>query len=60
MFIQTEVTPNPATIKFLPGNTVLASGTADFPSKSTSEKSPLAVRIFENEGVEGVSSGLTS
>ena len=54
MFIQTEVTPNPATLKFLPGNTVLESGTADFPSKSTSEKSPLAVRIFENEGVEGV------
>ena len=54
MFIQTEVTPNPATLKFLPGNTVLESGTADFPNKSTSEKSPLAVRIFENEGVEGV------
>ncbi len=31
MFIQTETTPNPATLKFLPGETVLASGTADFP-----------------------------
>ena len=42
MFIQTEATPNPATLKFIPGNTVLGSGTADFPSKDTSEKSPLA------------------
>ena len=54
MFIQTEITPNPATLKFLPGNTVLESGTADFPSKDTSEISPLASRIFENQGVTAV------
>lgn len=54
MFIQTEATPNPATLKFLPGNTVLGSGTADFPSKDTSEKSPLASKIFQVEGVVAV------
>ena len=54
MFIQTEVTPNPATLKFLPGNTVLESGTADFPSRDSSDKSPLASRIFENQGVTAV------
>jgi Fe-S cluster biogenesis protein NfuA len=54
MFIQTEATPNPATLKFLPGNTVLGSGTADFPSKDTSEKSPLASKIFQVEGVAAV------
>ena len=54
MFIQTEATPNPATLKFLPGNTVLGSGTADFRSKDTSEKSPLASKIFQVEGVAAV------
>ncbi len=54
MFIQTESTPNPATLKFLPGNTVLQTGTADFPSIESSEKSPLARRIFGIEGVSGV------
>ena len=39
MFIQTESTPNPATLKFLPGHTVLQNGTADFPSIENSEKS---------------------
>jgi hypothetical protein len=42
MFIQTESTPNPATLKFLPGQSVLEMGTADFPSSDTAEKSPLA------------------
>jgi hypothetical protein len=46
MFIQTESTPNPATLKFLPGQSVLEMGTADFPSAETAEKSPLARRIF--------------
>ncbi len=46
MFIQTESTPNPATLKFLPGQTVLEAGTADFPSATAAEKSPLASRIF--------------
>ena len=46
MFIQTESTPNPATLKFLPGQTVLDAGTADFPSAETAGSSPLATRIF--------------
>ena len=54
MFIQTESTPNPATLKFLPGQTVLEAGTADFPSVETSEKSPLAARVFAVDGVTGV------
>jgi Fe-S cluster biogenesis protein NfuA len=54
MFIQTESTPNPATLKFLPGQTVLPAGTADFPSPETAAPSPLARRIFANDGVTGV------
>jgi Fe-S cluster biogenesis protein NfuA len=54
MFIQTESTPNPATLKFLPGQTVMAAGTADFPSADAATPSPLARRIFSNEGVSGV------
>ena len=54
MFIQTESTPNPATLKFLPGQTVLEMGTADFPSADTAGKSPLASRIFAVDGVVGV------
>ncbi|HLI10112.1 MAG TPA: NifU family protein [Alphaproteobacteria bacterium] len=54
MFIQTEHTPNPATLKFLPGREVLASGTADFPTPETAHRSPLAERLFQIEGVTGV------
>ena len=54
MFIQTESTPNPATLKFLPGQSVLDVGTADFPSADTAAASPLARRIFGVEGVTGV------
>lgn len=54
MFIQTESTPNPATLKFLPGQTVLEMGTADFPSREAGEKSPLARRIFATGDVAGV------
>ncbi|MDP4033664.1 MAG: NifU family protein [Pseudorhodobacter sp.] len=54
MFIQTESTPNPATLKFLPGQTVLELGTADFPSLEAAAKSPLAARIFATGGVTGV------
>ncbi len=54
MFIQTESTPNPATLKFLPGQTVLEAGTADFPNAEAGEKSPLASRIFAVAGVVGV------
>jgi Fe-S cluster biogenesis protein NfuA len=54
MFIQTESTPNPATLKFLPGQTVLEAGTADFPTVEAAEKSPLAMRIFAVSGISGV------
>jgi len=54
MFIQTESTPNPATLKFLPGQTVLEMGTADFPSADGASASPLATRIFTVDGVTGV------
>lgn len=54
MFIQTESTPNPATLKFLPGQTVLELGTADFISADSAEASPLASRIFAVNGVTGV------
>jgi Fe-S cluster biogenesis protein NfuA len=54
MFIQTESTPNPATLKFLPGQTVLEMGTADFPAPDSAAASPLATRLFAVEGVTGV------
>ena len=55
MFIQTEATPNPATLKFLPGKVVLEEGTADFRDAATaSEASQLAAKIFAVPGVTGV------
>ncbi len=54
MFIQTEPTPNPATLKFLPGRDVMGTGTADFPSPSTAANSPLATRLFAVPGVASV------
>lgn len=55
MFIQTEATPNPATLKFVPGKTVLATGTRDYrDADMAADDSPLAARIFEVDGVEGV------
>lgn len=55
MFIQTEQTPNPATLKFVPGQTVLADGTADFTSAEDAQvRSPLAARLFDVEGVSAV------
>jgi Fe-S cluster biogenesis protein NfuA len=55
MFIQTEATPNPSTLKFIPGREVLRSGTRDFRDRTAAERaSPLAARIFEVDGVEGV------
>ncbi|MGE3064836.1 MAG: NifU family protein [Hyphomicrobiaceae bacterium] len=54
MFIQTEPTPNPATLKFIPGRSVLGEGTADFRSKEEAEASPLAQRLFDIAGVKGV------
>jgi len=54
MFIQTESTPNPATLKFLPGQAVLEVGTADFPTPDAAGGSPLATRLFAVDGVAGV------
>ena len=54
MFIQTESTPNPATLKFLPGQGVMEAGTADFPSADSAATSPLARRLFGVDGVTGV------
>src|SRR6202165_4117722 len=54
MFIQTEATPNPATLKFLPGRAVLADGTLDMPTAEEAAQSPLAERLFEISGVSGV------
>jgi Fe-S cluster biogenesis protein NfuA len=54
MFIQTEPTPNPATLKFIPGKVVLGDDTVDYRSKAEAAASPLAARLFEIEGVTGV------
>jgi Fe-S cluster biogenesis protein NfuA len=54
MFIQTEATPNPATLKFLPGRAVLENGTLDLPNPAEATKSPLAERLFGIAGVSGV------
>jgi Fe-S cluster biogenesis protein NfuA len=54
MFIQTEATPNPATLKFLPGRPVLAQGTLEFLEPEATKDSPLAARLFEIDGVTGV------
>ena len=54
MFIQTEGTPNPASLKFLPGREVLASGSVDMPDPESASRSPLAERLFQVEGVAGV------
>jgi len=54
MFIQTEATPNPATLKFLPGREVLPSGTLDMPNKDAAAQSPLALHLFEIPNVSGV------
>jgi Fe-S cluster biogenesis protein NfuA len=55
MFIQTEPTPNPATLKFLPGTEVMGSaGTANFVDVASAADSPLAQRLFSIDGVGGV------
>ena len=54
MFIQTEVTPNPSTLKFLPGRTVLDGGTLDLRDRDEAAQSPLAERLFDIAGVSGV------
>ncbi|ODA67877.1 Fe/S biogenesis protein NfuA [Methyloligella halotolerans] len=54
MFIQTEATPNPATLKFLPGQPVLGEGTMEFLKPEETSASPLAARLFTIQGVSGV------
>ena len=54
MFIQTETTPNPASLKFLPGRIVLGTGTAEFRDAEEAARSPLAERLFAVNGVSGV------
>jgi len=54
MFIETETTPNPASLKFLPGRPVMASGTREFPSPEAAEASPLAQAIFDTGEVVNV------
>jgi Fe-S cluster biogenesis protein NfuA len=55
MFIQTEATPNPATLKFLPGRDVMGEGTLEMRSAAAAaEASPLAEKLFAIDGVDGV------
>jgi Fe-S cluster biogenesis protein NfuA len=54
MFIETEGTPNPATLKFLPGRDVMGAATADFPNAEAAGRSPLARAIFGLDGVARV------
>jgi Fe-S cluster biogenesis protein NfuA len=54
MFIQTEPTPNPNTLKFLPGSQVLSQGSADFASAEAASRSPLASALFAVSGVRAV------
>ncbi|MEY3985315.1 MAG: hypothetical protein RLZ59_760 [Pseudomonadota bacterium] len=54
MLIETETTPNPATLKFLPGRAVMSAGTRDFASPEEAEASPLAEALFNLGDVEGV------
>ena len=54
MFIQTEATPNPATLKFIPGRPVLDNGTLDMRNRAEAANSPLAERLFDISGIGGV------
>ncbi len=54
MFIQTEATPNPSTLKFMLGKPVLEDGTAEFRAKGEADAWPLARRLFDIDGVSGV------
>ena len=55
MFIQTEQTPNPETLKFLPGKVIMEEGTAFYQKVSEANDSPFAKRLFLIDGVDGVS-----
>ena len=54
MFIQVQDTPNPNSLKFVPGVSILTTGTVDFPSPLAARSSPLARQLFRIEGVKGV------
>ena len=54
MFIQTEETPNPSTLKFIPGRTLLEDGTLEFKSKEEAKKNSLASKLFGENNVRGV------
>jgi len=54
MLIHTEQTPNPATRKFLPGQTIIEAGSRDFPDRESARASPLAAALFDTGMVEGV------
>lgn len=54
MFIQTEATPNPSTLKFIPEQTIMAQGTANFNDKQSAARSPLATRLFGVDGVDSI------
>ena len=54
MDIQTELTPNPSSLKFLPGKIVMEKGTADFRNVEEAKRSPFALNLFKIDGVEGV------
>jgi Fe-S cluster biogenesis protein NfuA len=54
MFIQTEPTPNPATLKFILGVAVMDTGTVDFATREAAARSPLASRLYDVNGVDGV------
>ena len=54
MFIQTEATPNPSTLKFFPGQPVMKVGTANFLTREDAARSPLASRLYEIDGITGV------
>jgi Fe-S cluster biogenesis protein NfuA len=57
MFIETETTPNPAALKFLPGQTVMAAGSREFATPEAAEASPLAQAIFDTGEVVNVMFG---
>ena len=54
MFIQTEATPNPATLKFIPGRVVVDGGPMEFSSRESATRSPLAEKLFDVPGITGV------
>lgn len=54
MFIQTEATPNPSTLKFIPEQTIMDKGTANFNDKDAAARSPLATRLFDVDGVDSI------